>query len=80
MRRFDLIDQIVEWQPKAEEPVSRHLEAFSSGERAFAYTKTRLERLRDQVSTKNRFVALDEFGAFLERSRLEFPEKFIDTM
>jgi len=78
LRRFDLIEQIVEWQPEANEPVSRHLEAFSSGERAFAYTKTRLERLRDQVPTKNRLVALDEFGAFLERSRLELLEGFLD--
>lgn len=77
LRRFDLIDQIVEWQPKAEEPVSRHLEAFSSGERAFAYTKTRLERLRDKPLTRNRFVALDEFGAFLERSRLELLEDYL---
>jgi predicted nucleic acid-binding Zn-ribbon protein len=78
LRRFDLIEQIVEWQPEAEEAVSRHLEAFSSGERAFAYTKTRLERLRDQVPTKNRLVALDEFGAFLERSRLELLEDYLD--
>lgn len=78
LRRFDLIDQIVEWQPEAEEAVSRHLEAFSSGERAFAYTKTRLERLKDQVPTKNRLVALDEFGAFLERSRLELLEEYLD--
>jgi hypothetical protein len=77
LRGFDLVEQIVEWQPEADEPVSRHLEAFSSGERAFAYTKTRLERLRDQKETKNRLVALDEFGAFLERSRLELLEEYL---
>jgi hypothetical protein len=75
--RFDLIEQTVEWQPEAGEPIARHLDAFSSGERAFAYTKTRLERLRDAVSTRNRFVALDEFGAFLERSRLDLLEEYL---
>jgi hypothetical protein len=75
--RFSLIEYLVEWQPEAAEPVTRHLDAFSSGERAFAYTKTRLEKLRDEPATTNRFVALDEFGAFLERSRLELLEKYL---
>ena len=74
---FDLIEQIVEWQPAEGEPVARHLDAFSSGERAFAYTKTRLESLRDEPDSRNRFVALDEFGAFLERSRLELLEDYL---
>ena len=75
--RFSLIEYVVEWQPEAAEPVTRHLDAFSSGERAFAYTKTRLEKLRDEPVTENRFVALDEFGAFLERSRLELLERYL---
>ena len=75
--RFDLIEQTVEWQPETGEPITRHLDAFSSGERAFAYTKTRLERLREAPASRNRFVALDEFGAFLERSRLELLEHYL---
>lgn len=77
LARFSLIEHLVEWQPEGSEPVTRHLDAFSSGERAFAYTKTRLEKLRDEPPTQNRFVALDEFGAFLERSRLELLEQYL---
>lgn len=75
--RFDLLRRVVEWQPDNAEVVTRHLDAFSSGERAFAYTKARLERLRDEPAARNRFVALDEFGAFLERSRLELLEQYL---
>jgi hypothetical protein len=75
--RFDLVEQTVEWQPETGEPIVRHLDAFSSGERAFAYTKTRLERLREAPVSRYRFVALDEFGAFLERSRLELLEHYL---
>jgi hypothetical protein len=75
--RFDLLRRVVEWQPDDAELVTRHLDAFSSGERAFAYTKARLERLRDEPTAQNRFAALDEFGAFLERSRLELLEQYL---
>ena len=75
--QFNLVGKTVEWKPEKGGPLERHLEAFSSGERAFAYTKARLERLRAMPETANRFVALDEFGAFLERSRLELLERHL---
>ncbi len=50
---------------------SRPLEAFSSGEQAFAYTRARLAIL-DQNAAKapNRLIVLDEFGAFIAHDRL----------
>ena len=49
----------------------RPLEAFSSGEQAFAYTRARLGEL-DEVEVKpaNRLIVLDEFGAFIAHDRL----------
>ena len=44
---------------------SRPLEAFSSGEQAFAYTRARLAVLDDPRTVKNRLIVLDEFGAFI---------------
>ena len=45
---------------------SRPLEAFSSGEQAFAYTRARLAVLDDaDPNVTNRLIVLDEFGAFI---------------
>lgn len=49
----------------------RPLEAFSSGEQAFAYTRARLGALDEQgVQVENRLIVLDEFGAFIAHDRL----------
>lgn len=49
----------------------RPMEAFSTGERAFAFTQARIADL--EVSPKpNRLLVLDEFGAFVAADR--FPE------
>ncbi len=51
--------------------MSRPLEAFSSGEQAFAYTRARLGMLDGQeASPANRLIVLDEFGAFIAQDRL----------
>ncbi|MCY3923455.1 MAG: hypothetical protein OXG27_13835 [Chloroflexi bacterium] len=51
---------------------SRPLEAFSSGEQAFAYTRARLGLLDDEDNPpQNRLVVLDEFGAFIAHDRLQ---------
>jgi len=49
---------------------SRPLDAFSSGEQAFAYTRARLAVLDEQAKPLNRLIALDEFGAFIAHDRL----------
>jgi hypothetical protein len=49
----------------------RPLEAFSSGDAAFAYTRARLAILDEEtVHSRNRVIALDEFGAFMAFDRL----------
>jgi len=49
----------------------RPLEAFSSGEQAFAYTRARLGELDvEDVKPANRLIVLDEFGAFIAHDRL----------
>lgn len=67
----DLGTRQVTWD---EGPVSRSrpLEAFSSGEQAFAYTRARLALLDDDAAAPaNRLIVLDEFGAFIALDRLE---------
>lgn len=50
---------------------TRPLEAFSSGEQAFAYTRARLGVLDDdEHRPPNRLIILDEFGAFIAHDRL----------
>jgi len=63
---FDLAEMTVSWAPAGEERQTRPLEAFSSGEQAFAYTRARLARLDlDDATAANQLIALDEFGAFI---------------
>jgi hypothetical protein len=50
---------------------TRPLEAFSSGEQAFAYTRVRLGLIDDDdARPANRLIVLDEFGAFIAHDRL----------
>lgn len=66
----DVAARNVVWQ-QAGTSVSRPLEAFSSGEQAFAYTKARLARLdEEEITSANRLVVLDEFGAFIAHDLL----------
>lgn len=66
----DLERRDVEWAA-AGAPRSRPLEAFSSGEQAFAYTRARLAVLDEETPRPpNRLIALDEFGAFIAQDRL----------
>jgi hypothetical protein len=60
----DIEARQVSW-PEGSLRRSRPLEAFSSGEQAFAYTRARLAVLDEQPSPPNRLIVLDEFGAFI---------------
>jgi hypothetical protein len=56
----------------------RPMEAFSTGERAFAFSQARLADL--EVSTKpNRLLVLDEFGAFVAADRLPELAAFLSS-
>jgi len=69
LRRVDLAAHEVRWVTAEGEPRVRPFEAFSSGERAFAYVQARLAAASD-LAAFNKVVAIDEFGAFLSRDRL----------
>lgn len=68
--RVDLQEQSVEWRTSSGQRVRRPLEAFSSGEQVFAYTRAKLEQLRSlKEDGGDVVVILDEFGAFVARER-----------
>ncbi|MFG1862362.1 AAA family ATPase [Microbispora bryophytorum] len=68
--RFDPRNLTLSWSLDGER-FTRPLAGFSSGEQAFAYTRAQLLQLeRDSVSTPNRLIALDEFGAYLDGRRI----------
>ena len=73
---LDLESMAVSWRTDDGELRTRPLAAFSSGERAFAYTRTRLQAITPQARTT--VVALDEFGAFLARDRLKQLVSFLE--
>lgn len=67
----DVQSKEVSWKERGAQSIrSRPLEAFSSGEQAFAYTRARLAMLDEGSSGKHRLIALDEFGAFIAHDRL----------
>lgn len=52
------------------EPREKPLDAFSSGQQAFAYARARLVQLDQEGSeAENRLICLDEFGAFMSADR-----------
>lgn len=73
---LDLKSLSISWTMSDGTTRNRPLEAFSSGERAFAYTLARLESLASEP-TENRVIALDEFGAFVARDRLDRLVRFL---
>lgn len=68
--RLDLGRSVLEWSTLDGEMRTRPLEAFSSGERVFAYTLARLEGIAVE-DVPNHLLALDEFGAFVARDRFD---------
>ena len=57
----------------------RPMSAFSTGERAFAFTQARIKDL--PISTKpNRLLVLDEFGAFISADRMADLREFLETL
>jgi hypothetical protein len=67
---LDLPRMQVAWHASDGRPRRRPLEAFSSGEQVFAYTRAKLEQLRGLRNRHDAVVlVLDEFGAFVARDR-----------
>ena len=76
-QRFDLVNGFVSWYTRAGELRRRPIEAFSSGERAFAYILAAILSHRESTARYRVFV-LDEFGAFVEQSRRSRLWHFLD--
>lgn len=69
--RVQLDDMTLTWHPPAGGIRKRPIEAFSSGEQVFAYTRANLARLSGERQPGQAVVVfLDEFGAFVARDRL----------
>jgi hypothetical protein len=73
---ISLIDREVSWTDSAGEVQRRPIEAFSSGELAFAYVLTSILQ-RASESARNRVLVLDEFGAFIAAGRLGRLRRFL---
>ncbi len=74
---LELLRGEVSWRDMQGEPRRRPIEAFSSGERAFAYVLASvLQRAKEDA--KNRVLILDEFGAFIESDRLDRLLRFLN--
>lgn len=68
---FNMTDLTVSWTDVLTKKRRRRpIEAFSSGEQVFAYTKAKLELLRSlRQRVTHVVIFLDEFGAFVARDR-----------
>jgi hypothetical protein len=74
--RIDLSDMSVTWE-MGDTQISRPLGAFSSGERAFAYTRAQLALIDSLSAPVNRLIVLDEFGAFIAREWQRRLERYL---
>ncbi|MFP3881941.1 MAG: hypothetical protein ACLFWH_06435 [Actinomycetota bacterium] len=74
--QVDLSKLTTTWVTPQGERRTRPIEAFSSGEKAFAYTRVQLEQVAEGDAEK-KVVFLDEFGAYVARDRFEELETFI---
>lgn len=71
-----LEDMTTSWTLVSGQRNTRPLEAFSSGERAFAYTRVQVER-RAEDTASNRVIFLDEFGSFVAHDRFEQLKRYL---
>ncbi len=76
LARIDLRQRVAFWVGPKGEPRDRPLEAFSTGEQAFAFTQARIRELRSPVEP-DRLLVLDEFGAFVSADRMRALAEFL---
>lgn len=76
---FDLAGLAVLWESTDGRRRRRPLEAFSSGEQVFAYTRAKLEQLKGlKENSEASVIILDEFGAFVARDRFSQLMAFVE--
>lgn len=76
--RLDLQGQVIVLAGDGREE-RRAMSAFSTGERAFAFTQARIKDLVPSPKP-NRLLVLDEFGAFISADRMSDLRDFLDTL
>lgn len=77
---YDLAARSVVWRSAEGKRRRRPLEAFSSGEQVFAYTRAKLESLKTLVDrAEHVLIFLDEFGAFVARDRFGELMRYVQT-
>ena len=77
---YDLEARSVVWRSAEGKRRRRPLEAFSSGEQVFAYTRAKLESLKSLVDrAEHVLIFLDEFGAFVARDRFGELMRYVQT-
>jgi len=64
----DLDGAVLSWTVNGERD-EKPLDAFSSGQQAYLYTRARLALLDEVAPPRNRLLCLDEFGAFMDDDR-----------
>lgn len=69
LQQLDLRERTVRWSDSTGIQ-QRPLEAFSTGEQAFAFTQARVLGLEELGDDRDRLLVLDEFGAFVAADRL----------
>lgn len=79
VHKLDLQRQMIVLKDEQGHTEDRPMSAFSTGERAFAFTQARITDL--PRSTKpNRLLVLDEFGAFISADRMTDLGDFLGTL
>lgn len=77
---YDLDARSVVWRSAEGKRRRRPLEAFSSGEQVFAYTRAKLESLKTILDRAEYvLIFLDEFGAFVARDRFGELMRYVQT-
>lgn len=79
VERLDLQGQVIVLAGPDGHSERRAMSAFSTGERAFAFTQARILDLQPSAKP-NRLLVLDEFGAFISADRMADLREFLDTL
>jgi hypothetical protein len=78
LRELDLRARVLRWIDAEGDHRERPLDAFSTGEQAFAFTQARIREL-EPSSAPDRLLVLDEFGAFVSADRMRHLAEFLEA-
>lgn len=76
LRELDLRARVLRWTDADGDRRERPLDAFSTGEQAFAFTQARIREL-EPPAERDRLLVLDEFGAYVSADRMRHLAEFL---